>query len=185
MIAPGTVMDVSAAESLNPLEGIPKIIWEKGGLMLGQLKKLTGLDAPAVQNWINRGYVAPPRNKYYSKDACARILIINALRESLKLEQITGLISYVNGSLVDASDDLIADSDLYALFCAIVSRLYDNLYITDTEIKRKIDDLTEEYQNSGARERIRKVLTLMCVCYQSILIKRRVEGLISELDGRR
>ena len=74
MISPGTNIYTEKEEDLNPLRGIPSPIWKSGGLLLGQIREMTGLDASAVQNWIKRGYISPPRRKKYTADQTARIL---------------------------------------------------------------------------------------------------------------
>lgn len=176
MNAPGTL-----SPGGNPLRDIPERIWAGGGLTLGQIKDMTGLDAPAIQNWIKRGYVAPPSSRKYSKDKTARILIINALRESMKLETIARLIGYVNGSLIDTSDDLIPDSELYDMFCVAVEVFGEDLYAGDERLTRGIAAGCERFENPVARKRIEETLTLMCAYYRSILIKRTVENLIEAL----
>lgn len=181
MLAPGTVVNAEEGEELNPLKHIPRVLWENGGLVLSQVKDISGLETAVIQNWIKRGYVAPPVNKHYSQNQTARILSINALRESLKLEHIAKLISFVNGSLIDSSDDLIADSELYDLFCSVVRQLYADNYLPFERIEALAAARTASIENETARQRAKNVLLLMSVCYQSTLIKRRVEGLISSL----
>ena len=38
-----------------------------GGLMLSQVASLTGLEPYVIQNWVRRGFVAPPERKRYSR----------------------------------------------------------------------------------------------------------------------
>lgn len=180
MFAPGTMLETDP-EHFNPLACIPDVLWDSGGVVMGQLRQITGLETAVIQNWIKRGYVAPPINKHYSIDQVARILIINALRDSLPLEKIAQLIRFVNGSLVDTSDDLIADSRLYDLFCRMAVVLQENNYHTFEQMEAFADVQTSSIEPATARPRIRTVLLLMSVCYQSILIRQRVENWIEEL----
>lgn len=180
MFAPGTILETDP-EHFNPLTCIPDVLWDSGGLVMGQLRQITGLETAVIQNWIKRGYVAPPINKHYTIDQVARILIINALRDSLPLEKIAQLIRFVNGSLVDTSDDLIADSRLYDLFCCMAVVLQENNYHTFEQMEAFADVQTASIEPAAARPRIRTVLLLMSVCYQSILIRQRVENWIDEL----
>ncbi len=180
MFAPGTVID-STSDHLNPLACIPDVLWVSGGLVLSQIREITGLETAVIQNWVKRGYVAPPTAKHYSKDQTARILTINALRESLRLDQIAKLISSVNGSLVDSSDDLIPDSALYEMFCQMVVPLYRDNYLSFEQLGALADAHTASIEHEPARRQIRNALLLMCVCYQSTLIKRHVESLIAAL----
>lgn len=176
MTAPGTLVSGG-----NPLESIPSAVWQGGGLTLGQVKDLTGLDSPAIQNWIKRGYVAPPENRKYSKDRVARILTINALRETMKLETVAKLISYVNGSLVDSSDDLIPDSQLYDMFCRAVEVFDGDLYVDQAVLRQSIAQGCSCLGDTQAAERIARTLMLMCTCYRSIMIKRTVDDIIEAL----
>lgn len=180
MFAPGTTLETDP-EHCNPLACIPDVLWASGGLVMGQLCKITGLETAVIQNWIKRGYVAPPISKLYSMDQVARILTINALRDSLPLEKIAQLIRFVNGSLVDASDDLIADSALYDLFCRMAVVLQEDHYRSFEQMEAFADRYTASIEPASARPRIRTVLLLMSVCYQSILIRQQVENLIAEL----
>lgn len=180
MFAPGTVID-STSDHLNPLSCIPDVLWASGGLVLSQIREITGLETSVIQNWVKRGYVAPPTAKHYSKDQTARILTVNALRESLRLDQIAKLISSVNGSLVDSSDDLIPDSALYEMFCQMAIPLYHDNYLSVEQLGALADAQTSSIEHETARRRICNALLLMSVCYQSTLIKRHVESLIAAL----
>ena len=80
-----------------------------GGLMLSQVASLTGLEPYVIQNWVRRGFVAPPERKRYTRRQFSRIVLINMLKDSMQLDKICALLSYVNGELDDESDDLIDD----------------------------------------------------------------------------
>ena len=91
-----------------------------GGLMLSQVASLTGLEPYVIQNWVRRGFVAPPERKRYSRRQFSRIVLINMLKDSMQLDKICTLLSYVNGDLDDESDDLIDDTQLYLYFVRLV-----------------------------------------------------------------
>jgi DNA-binding transcriptional MerR regulator len=93
------------------------------GLMLSQVKELTGLEVSTLQNWVKRGWVSNPRNKRYDRKQVARILIINALRDCMQLENIAFLMQYINGVVDDRSDDIIDESELYGYLCTAIERL--------------------------------------------------------------
>lgn len=57
--------------------------------------------------------MAPPERKRYSRRQFSRIVLINMLKDSMQLDKICALLSYVNGELDDESDDLIDDFQLY------------------------------------------------------------------------
>lgn len=88
--------------------------------MLSQVSQLTGLEPHVIQNWVKRGFVSPPRNKRYSRNQFSRIALINMLKDCLRLDQITRLLSYLNGHLDDESDDIIDESRLYTYITRLV-----------------------------------------------------------------
>ena len=47
--------------------------------MLSQVASLTGLEPYVIQNWVRRGFVAPPERKRYSRRQFSRIVLINML----------------------------------------------------------------------------------------------------------
>ena len=70
----------------NPFEEFSNIIELTDGLSLGQICSLSGLDPSVIQNWVKRLYVAKPiKKKYYDKQV-ARILLINSLKEAMRID---------------------------------------------------------------------------------------------------
>ena len=112
---PGTVLRVEAEETQH-VEGLFQPMFLAGGMVLSQVASITGLEPYIVQNWVKRGFLAPPVNKRYSLRQLCRILNINALKGVLPMERICGLLTYINGALDDESDDIIDDSVLYFMF---------------------------------------------------------------------
>ena len=45
-----------------------------GGMVLGQIASLTGLEPHTVQNWVKRGFLSNPVNKRYSCNQFCRIV---------------------------------------------------------------------------------------------------------------
>ena len=119
-ILPGTVLEVGSAET-ERMEEVFSSMFLAGGMVLSQVSSITGLEPYAIQNWVKRGYLSPPEKKRYSQRQLSRILIINMLRLSLPLEQICGLLQYINGHLDDEADDLIDDTQLYFLFVRLAA----------------------------------------------------------------
>lgn len=62
--------------------------------------------------------MSKPVNKKYGELQVARILLINLLRPAMQLDKIAALLSYVNGSVEDRSDDIIPEPALYNMVCA-------------------------------------------------------------------
>ena len=95
IVLPGTTIEVSQVykgTSRTMFNGI----FAAGGITLSQVSVMTGLEPYLIQNWVKRGFVSPPLKRQYSKNQFARIVIINMLRESLQLDKICGLLSYIN-----------------------------------------------------------------------------------------
>ena len=52
----------------GPLSFFGKIFYLKEGIMLSQVRDITGLDGSTLQNWVKRGWIAITVNKLYTKD---------------------------------------------------------------------------------------------------------------------
>ena len=83
------------------------------GLTLRQVCSITGLEPSTIQNWIKRGFVSHPVEKKYRERQLARILLISALRDCMKIDSIGELLTIVNGDTEDTSDDIISEEQLY------------------------------------------------------------------------
>ena len=157
-------------------------IFSCGGLMLSQVCNMTGLEPHTVQNWVKRRYVSSPKGRMYDVDQFSRLVIINMLKQSLQLDTIEKLLSYINGQLDNRADDMITDSALYHLFVALLLRLNG---VSDVQMTRNTAELiTVDYiePTPGARTRLCKVLVIMAQSYFSSEIKKKAELLMCELD---
>jgi len=170
---------------------IEMLLEATGGLSLSQVCTVTGLEGSTIQNWVKRGWVENPVGKKYEEVHLARILIINALKECIKLEHITMLMSYVNGKAEDGSEAIIKESTLYNYLCEAMKQSGQNDDNSKGGVESVVDNVIKDYKdpNPDARIRIRKALTLMmfaCVCTD---VKRRTEmmmgQIIKELDEPR
>lgn len=159
------------------------------GITLSQICDITGLEPAAVQNWIKRGYVNPPVNRKYSKGQVARIILIHMLREALPIEKVVKLLSYVNGNLLDRSDDIMDDSDIYDCLCRVITedvnddgkkaKMGGNDLNYDNKIDRQLENFKEPY--SGAKERLKLALKAMVFAYEAAKFKRFANQLIDEI----
>ena len=118
---PGTVLP-AMREDADHIEKQFDAMFLAGGMVLSQVPGITGLAPYTVQNWVKRGFLPKPENKRYSMRQLCRILNINMLKSALPMEEICGLLQYVNGDLSDESDDLIDDSKLYFMFVKLAAR---------------------------------------------------------------
>ena len=137
-IIPGTVL-TGQWDDAAQVEQQFRSMFLAGGIVLSQVASITGLEPYAVQNWVKRGFLTKPQQKKYTLRQLCRILNINMLKSALPMEEICGLLQYINGTLDDESDDLIDDSQLYFLFL----RLVINHRQMDTPEKREAQ-LTEK-----------------------------------------
>ncbi|MBE6607497.1 MAG: DUF1836 domain-containing protein [Ruminococcaceae bacterium] len=167
-LIPGTVLSKKDFGNVSGIEFLNKIFFVSNGVMLNQLRDISGVDGSTLQNWVKRGWIGNTVNKRYSKDQLARILIINMMRSSMMLEKIDYILHYINGNIEDTSDDIIPESELYGYICDI----YDNF--TDSGL-HKVEDLrvlidkvtTDKYVEpvAGAKERLDKALEIILVAY--------------------
>jgi len=164
-------------------ERIEMLLAATGGLSLSQVCAVTGLEGSTIQNWVKRGWVEHPIGKKYEEVHIARILIINALKECIKLEHIALLMSYVNGKSQDGSEAIIKESTLYNYLCEALRQSSQTDDHSKSGVESVINDVIKGYSdpNPDSRIRIRKALTLMmfaCVCTD---VKRRTEAMMGQI----
>lgn len=153
-----------------------------GGMVLSQVSSITGLEPYTIQNWVKRGFLAPPVNKRYNMEQLCRIISINMLKGALPLEQICNLLSYINGNLADESDDIIDDTVLYFMFVKLAARArhIGGNQQWDVALQEATADYVEPYP--GARARIIKVLRVMLMAWIASRFIEQVHDMVSELD---
>lgn len=171
---PGTVLQIDPAQA-DTAPSLFRSMFLAGDISLGQIVSISGLEPYIVQNWVKRGFLAPPVGKRYSINLLSRVLIINMLRGTLPMEQICGLLTYINGVLDDESDDLIDDSQLYFLFIRLAARSSADESVPD--------DILAEYTERipGAKERLRKVLNIMLVAWQAASLQQRAQQMVNAI----
>jgi len=162
---------------------IEMLLEATGGLSLSQVCAVTGLEGSTIQNWVKRGWVAHPKGKRYEEVHIARILIINALKECIKLEHIALLMSYVNGPGDLDGSGIIKESELYNFLCSALVRMGQARDHSRGGVETVVDTVIKGYVGSkpDSRVRIRKALTLMifaCVCTD---VKRRTEAMMGQI----
>jgi len=162
---------------------VDMLIKATGGLNLSQVCSVTGLEGSTIQNWVKRGWVVNPRGKKYDEVHIARILIINALKECIKLEHIALLMRYVNGLTEDRSDDIIRESELFNYLCDALEMLGQEDDLSRSGVEAIVRTVIKDYvgPTPDAGERIRKALTIMifaCVCTD---VKRRTEAMMGHV----
>ena len=183
---PGTKLLRSDMGGVTGLEFLSKIFFISDGVMLTQIRDISGIDGSTLQNWTKRGWVANSKLKKYNINQIAHILIINMLRSCMQLDRIAFLIQYINGKVDDRSDDIIEDSILYDYICKILDKLMTYEVCSLGSIKEAINVVTEGYEEKieGARERLSKALEIIVVAYYAALIKRHSDSLLEEIYGK-
>lgn len=176
---PGTTLQTKRSDA-GRTDGLFQSMMLTGGLTLGQVATITGLEPYTVQNWVKRGFLPAPRGKRYDMEQLCRIITINMLRGALPLEKICGLLSYINGSLTDESDDIIDDTALYFMFVKLAARARD---LEGAEWDSAIEDTLTGYLEPypGARQRIEKVLRIMLTAWISTRMRQEAEAMLATL----
>jgi len=179
---PGTVLQIPREEA-KYIEEKFGAMFLAGGIVLSQVSGITGLEPYAVQNWVKRGFLVPPERKRYSLRQLCRIININMLKTILPMEEICGLLGYINGQLDDESDDTIDDSQLYFMFVRLAARMKE-LY-SESERERLLDEALENYQEPkpGARERVKQVLRIMLTAWLAARMRQEAEKMLSQLKS--
>ena len=177
---PGTALEIQR-ENADSIEEMFSSMFLAGGIVLSQVSSITGLEPYTVQNWVKRGFLSPPQRKRYSLNQLCRILQINMLKSVLPLEQICGLLSYINGKLDEENDDIIDDSRLYFLFVRLASRAKE---LDDPATwEQALEEALENYQEPvpGARARIEKALRIMLTAWVAARMRYAAETMLQEL----
>lgn len=170
---PGSVLLKQDMGDVTGLDFLDKIFYITDGIMLSQIREITGVDGSTLQNWVKRGWVANTVNKRYSKDHLARILIINMLRRSMMLERIDYLLKYINGYINTHEDDIISESQLYGYICDIVEQMINGSNKDNGELTSCIKKCMGNYSEriSGARSRLEKALEIIFIAYYASSIQ--------------
>ena len=177
---PGSVVRRQGKSAGDFLAGL---FFATKGLMLLQVREITGLDTPVIQNWVNRGWVQRPVEKRYSANHLARIMLINFLRPVAKLEHIARIMSFINGDVDDRADDIIPEAKLYIYICNILDRVDFETVLTDAALAPVIEEEIGDYEEpfEGAREKLIAGIKLILLYYAAAVLKVRADNMLSSL----
>lgn len=181
---PGTRLKQSDVDGATGMAFLKKVFFISEGVMLTQIREISGIDSSTLQNWTKRGWVANSKLKKYNIDQVAHILIINMLRSCMQLDRIAFLIQYINGDVEDSSDDIISDSVLYDYICRIVEYMMQSDTCALNSIHEIVARFTEDYNEpfEGARARLNKALEVIVVTYYATVMKHRADKLLDRLQ---
>ena len=178
---PGTVIEIPRQDAEH-VEDLFTSMFLGGGIVLSQVSAITGLEPYTVQNWVKRGFLAPPERKRYTLRQLCRILNINMLKSVLSMERICGMLGYINGQLDDESDDVIDDSRLYFMFVKLAARSRE-LY-SEQDRASVLEHYLADYEEPvpGAKERVKNVLRVMLTAWLAARMQQEAEKLLENLD---
>ena len=177
---PGTTLTDKRANA-DHVEDMFRSMFLAGGMVLSQVSNITGLEAYTIQNWVKRGFLAPPKNKRYDLGQVCRIITINMLKGALPLEKICSMMQYINGDMTDESDDIINDAELYFMFVKLASRARHIGGEVDWD--EALEQATADYVEPcpGGRERVIKVLRTMLMAWIASRFKQQVDEMVDSL----
>ena len=177
---PGTTLQIQKSDACR-VDGLFQSMFMAGGMVLSQVASITGLEAYTIQNWVKRGLLPPPERKRYSMNQLCSVIHINMLKSVLPMEQICGLLSYINGQLDDESDDIIDASHLYFLFVRLAAQV--RALNEPEERDRIIGDALADYRepSPGAKERVAKALQIMLTAWVAARLRQEAETMIAQL----
>ena len=165
---PGTVLSVDA-DRPQAAEEVFYSLFLAGGLVLSQVTQVTGLEPYIIQK--------------YTRRQLSRILMINALKSTLSIEQICKLLSYINGALDDEGDDTIDDTELYGAFVLVAGSVQKHGLTSESEMNRLITDGLKDYKESipGAKERIEQALRIMITAWRAAQLQTKAQSMMNAL----
>ena len=182
---PGTILKKSAMGNVTGMEFLQKIFYISQGIMLSQIREISGVDGSTLQNWTKRGWVSNPKCKKYNIEQVARILIINMLRDCMRLDHIAFLLQYING---EARDDvaIISEAKLYDYLCRIIDALRAEPTHPIGELRPFIVRMLDDYDEriGGAKIRLANALEIMIIAYYASTIRSHSDRLYDELIRR-
>ncbi len=186
-LIPGTIMDKVKMGNVTGLDFLNKIFYITDGIMLSQIREICGIDGSTLQNWTKRGWVANAHCKRYDKNQLARILIINMMRDSMQLDRIAQILTYVNGRAGDISDDIIPESELYDYLCRVIDQLVDDDLPSSAE---NVGDLIKkvlasyEERAAGAAKRLEKACGIIIMTYYATLVRQKANRMYDDVFSR-
>ncbi|MCR4633309.1 MAG: DUF1836 domain-containing protein [Erysipelotrichaceae bacterium] len=179
MLIPGT--NIEYGQSDDAFSVLRPMIEITGGLSLGQICRITGLQSSTIQNWVKRGYVPHPDQKKYYERHLSRILLISALRECMNIEEIGELMMLINGDTDDESDDIISETKLYDYFCKAVKNL-NELSLEGENIENSIVEILKN-EDEANMDKLTLALKVMVYAYISGLCLKKIEVNLKGLRG--
>ena len=175
---PGTTLQIDK-QGADKTEEMFRSMFLAGGMVLGQVAQITGLEPYTVQNWVKRGFLPAPVNRRYSLSQLCRVIQINLLKNALSLETVCDLLRFINGKLDESADDIIDDATLYFLFVRLASRAreLDSPQLRSAALADALSGYVEPVP--GAGERVEKALQIMLTAWIAGLMRQEAEQMLT------
>ncbi|MEG0229408.1 MAG: DUF1836 domain-containing protein [Oscillospiraceae bacterium] len=178
-IYPGTILEPQEKLCVDGKSFLHGIFSATKGLMLSQIKEISGIDSPALLNCVDIGYVHRPIYKRYNINQVARILLINMLRSVTKIENIKKLLEFLNGNANDRSDDIIEEHIFYDYICQTIDLISEkeesiNKKTSEEELDKIINDVICDYNSplDMGNNKLKYALKNVILYYDSYILKR-------------
>lgn len=177
---------------LNQLEPKTKALpyLELDSMMLSQVVEVAqrvsqnDINSTHIQNWVRRQYLPHPEKKKYNREQVANILLINDLRNILSLEQISRLLSFVNESMLDNSDDRIMPTKLYRYYGDIFDRTSSDWQASLNGLEREVEEaLAGEGLNEVDKNKVETTLVILNLLARAQLYKQIAQRWLSGLEA--
>ena len=180
---PGTLFPIREMDGATGLAFLDKVFYVTTGIMLTQIRNITGIDGTTLQNWVKRGWVPGPKGKSYSREHLARILLINMMRDTMQLSRVMYLLCYINGT--EPEDRVIAESDLYDYVCRVTAKVSDTLAEGMDALDGAIDEVLADYDEpaAGAKRRVAAGIRIIVLTYCAGMIKAMADDTVDELGA--
>lgn len=177
-LIPGTVFSPEKMGNVTGVDFLNKVFYISNGIMLSQIKEITGIDKTTLQNWVKRGWVSNPKKKLYDKEQVARILIINMTRETMQLSRVVYLLRYINGD--SEEDKIVSEADLYDYVCKTCDMIFDSYSGGLRSIGDIVWEILADYEEKcgGAKKRLAAGVEAISVIYCSTLLKRSADRFV-------
>lgn len=180
---PGTILEKEKMDNATGMDFLDKVFYITNGIMLGQIREISGIDGTTLQNWVKRGWVGSPIKKTYDKEQLARILIINMMRDTMQLSRVIFLLNYINGE--NECDRAVTESRLYDYICKTLERIADPSSAGLNDLDCAIDEVLAEYEEraAGSKRRLATGIRVIAITYYAALIKAVADYTIDSLGA--
>ncbi len=175
---PGTILDKEKMGNVTGMEFLNKVFYITNGIMLAQIREITGIDGTTLQNWVKRGWVSNSKHKSYHKEQVARIILINMMRDAMQLSKIASLLISINGTREE--DVIISEAKLYDYVCLVLDKVLSDDLSGINSFDSVISDILSDYVEpiAGAKRRIAVGIKVIVLAYYATILKAMADATV-------